>query len=61
MSDKQFDCPQYGFQTEALHEGYCEACCTSNQAALDDHNHQHDRWAQLSDSQRASEINQAQR
>ncbi|MBW1249864.1 hypothetical protein I7860_24625 [Pseudomonas tolaasii] len=61
MSDKQFDCPQCGFQTEALHEGYCEACCTSNQAALDAHNHQHDRWARLSDSQRDSEINRAHR
>ena len=61
MSDEQFDCPQCGDHTESLHEGYCEACCTSNQAALDDHNHQHDRWALLSSTERDAEIKRAHR
>ncbi|NNA69456.1 hypothetical protein [Pseudomonas gessardii] len=61
MSDKQFNCPQCGDHTEALHEGYCEACCTSNQAALDDHNFQHDRWARLSSTDRDAEIKRAHR
>ena len=61
MSDEQFDCPQCGDPTDTLHEGCCEQCCTSNQAALDDHNRQHDRWARLNNAQRDSEIKQAHR
>ncbi|WP_434706887.1 hypothetical protein J3Q07_08215 [Pseudomonas sp. D4-18] len=61
MGDKQFNCPQCGESTDTLHEGYCEPCCSGNQAALDDHNHQHDRWARLSSTERDVEIKHAHR
>lgn len=61
MSDKQFDCPQCGEPTDTLHEGYCEPCCSDNQAVLDDHNHRHDRWALLSSTARTAEIKQSHR
>lgn len=61
MSDKQFHCPQCGDHIDTLHEGCCEQCCTGNQAALDDHNHQHDRWARLSGTDRDAEIKRAHR
>jgi NMD protein affecting ribosome stability and mRNA decay len=49
-------CPQCGDPTEQLHEGYCEDCCTENQAALDQHNAEFDRWERLSRSERETEI-----
>jgi len=39
-----FDCPQCGFGTETLHEGYCEECRDENQHALDAHNIEFDHW-----------------
>jgi|GEM_PF-974907 len=59
MSDEHFDCPQCGEATGTLYEGCCEPCRTGNQAALDDHNFQHDRWARLSGAERDAEIKQA--
>lgn len=61
MNDEQFVCPQCGVPTDTLHEGCCERCRTGNQAALDDHNHQHDRWSRMNDTQRAAEIKQSHR
>lgn len=54
-----FNCPQCGEQAETLHEGYCEPCRSDNQSALDGHNFKHDRWAQMSDSDRDAEIKRA--
>ncbi|WP_152531886.1 hypothetical protein [Pseudomonas syringae] len=59
MKDQTFDCPQCGEPTDELHEGCCEACCSGNQDALDDHNFQHDRWARLGNAERSSEIKRA--
>ena len=55
MSDL-LSCPQCGEMTEFFHEGYCEACCSENQAALDQHNAAFDRWQSLSDAEREAEI-----
>jgi len=52
-------CTQCGEETEIFYEGYCRACSDMNQAELDDHNHNYDRWQRLSDSQKDSEIKQA--
>jgi hypothetical protein len=54
-----FDCPQCGEPTRLLCEGYCEPCCTANQAALDEHNARHDWWAGLTDQQRGDQIRRA--
>jgi hypothetical protein len=56
-----YDCPQCGEETPALEEGYCHECCSANQAALDAHNFEHDRWARMTDSQRDAEIKTAYR
>lgn len=61
MSDEPSACPQCGEPAETLHEGCCEQCCAGNQAALDDHNFQYDRWERLSSFQRHAEIKQAHR
>lgn len=52
-------CPQCGFDTPTLHEGYCADCCAENQRALDMHNYSVDRWAVLTDRQREDEIRAA--
>lgn len=52
-----FDCPQCGFETETLNEGYCEECRGINQKALDDHDFQLKRWESLSDNERKSLVN----
>jgi hypothetical protein len=49
-------CPQCGFRTEVLHEGYCAECCEDNQRELDLHNHAFDRWERMTDRQRDAEI-----
>lgn len=57
----EYDCPQCGEATPALQEGYCPECCANNQAALDVHNSNFDRWERISDSQRSAEIENATR
>ena len=56
-----FDCPQCGEATEALHEGYCADCCADNQARLDAHKVSHDRWALMTNDERDREIRWATR
>lgn len=60
MSEK-FHCPACGDDTDTLHEGYCEPCCTQQQANLDVHNASYDRWQSLTDRQRTDEIDAAAR
>jgi hypothetical protein len=57
----KFNCPQCGEETPALHEGYCLQCCSDNQASLDSHNFQLDRWNSMNDSQRDAEIKNSYR
>lgn len=59
LKDAEYDCPQCGFETETLHEGYCKDCSEAMQEELDLHNAQYDRWQGLSDEQRANEIKRA--
>ena len=54
-------CPQCGDDTPELHEGYCEDCCRDNQAALDRHNMEYDRWQRMTDAQRDAAIKFASR
>ena len=53
------DCPQCGEPTPELVEGYCRECRDERQAALDEHNAQHDRWKAMSDAERATAIRRA--
>lgn len=55
------DCPQCGEPTELFCEGVCEPCCKANQAALDLHNAQYDRWQKMSAAERDREIRRAAR
>jgi hypothetical protein len=59
VQEPTFRCPQCGDPTERLFEGYCEPCCTANQAALDEHNARFDWWESLTDRQRGDEIMRA--
>jgi arginyl-tRNA synthetase len=54
-----YHCPQCGEETDTLHEGYCEACCSANQSALDTHNAQFDIWNQMTELQRDLAIRNA--
>lgn len=61
MQDRTFRCPQCGEPAERLCEGYCEPCSEANQAALDLHNIEHDRWQAMTDRQRDHAIREAMR
>lgn len=64
MFEAECTCPQCSELIDDLNElteGVCQVCRNSNQAALDDHNHQHDRWAHLSSTDRDAEIKRAHR
>jgi NMD protein affecting ribosome stability and mRNA decay len=61
MASDEFSCPQCGENTPELYEGYCAECCAANQAELDEHNAQFDRWQRMTDKQREFEIKQAVR
>lgn len=50
------DCPQCGYETAQLIEGYCPQCYADNQHALDLHNAQYDRWQRMTDAERSAEI-----
>ena len=50
------DCPQCGFETKQLYEGYCEDCCKENQRNLDEHNARFDWWENLTDAERSQQI-----
>lgn len=52
-------CPQCGEATPELREGYCRECCDNNQAALDRHNAECDRWQAMTDAERDAAIKQA--
>lgn len=52
-------CPQCGFDTDRLHEGYCLECRNERQRVLDEHNAAFDAWERLSDEQRADRIRRA--
>ena len=54
-----FNCPQCGEECEALHEGYCEACCSANQIALNIHNAEFDAWERKSSAERDKAIRDA--
>lgn len=54
-----YDCPQCGEPTPQLHEGYCRECRDDNQAALDRHNAEYDRWQSMTDEQRELAIARA--
>lgn len=56
---EQYDCPQCGDATPELHEGYCRTCCESNQAALDRHNFEYDRWQEMTHEERDVVIKRA--
>ena len=60
--DRQIhQCPQCGSFTPELHEGYCHPCLARNQAELDRHNAEFDRWEKLTPDQREAEIKWASR
>lgn len=64
MSDQtglivEYCCPQCGFGTETLHEGYCQDCCGRRQQELDLHNARFDWWEGLSDAERRDQIRMA--
>lgn len=52
----QYCCPQCGFDTETLHEGYCQECCEQRQQELNLHNARFDWWDSLSDAERRDQI-----
>jgi hypothetical protein len=52
----RFICPQCGEDTETLREGCCEECREANQAALDRHNAEFDRWQSMTDAEREDAI-----
>lgn len=45
------DCPQCGTPASDFREGVCVGCCESNQAELDRHNAQIDRWRGMSSAE----------
>jgi len=55
------NCPQCGFETETLTEGYCHDCWQDNQNSLFDHNHAYDAWEQMNESDKAEAIKNAAR
>jgi hypothetical protein len=52
-------CPQCGGLTPELHEGLCHPCFGRNQAELDRHIAEFDRWERLTPAQRDDEIRNA--
>jgi DNA replicative helicase MCM subunit Mcm2 (Cdc46/Mcm family) len=51
-----FNCPSCGYETETLHEGYCQDCCENRQLELDLHNSKYDNWQKMSDNERDQAI-----
>lgn len=54
-----FYCSQYGYDTEILHEGYCEDCFKERQRELDIHNIQFYAWQGMTDKERCQAIQQS--
>ena len=54
-------CPQCGFDTETIIDGVCEECRAENQASLDLHNAEYDRWKKMTQPQRDAAIKEAGR
>lgn len=52
----EFICPQCGFVTSVIREGYCVSCYENNQFELDRHNLEFDRWQDMSDAEREDAI-----
>ena len=54
-----FCCPQCGYDTPDLREGYCEECWHVRQGELDSHNASFDAWEKLTDKERDALIREA--
>lgn len=61
VNDVEYFCSQCGFETDKLHEGYCEACCEQRQEELDAYNDEYDWWKNASDEERQGRIDWAMR